>query len=125
MKTRTTRILYWVLTILFVVSMLLDGIAGLMRVEDGKTAMIELGYPLYILTILGLAKILGAIAILQTAFQTIKEWAYAGFAFIFIGAFLSRAFVGDNPAMLFPPLVVLVFMFATYYLWKKVWNYQN
>ena len=105
--------------------MLLDGIAGVLRFEAGIEAMEHLGYPVYILTIVGLAKIFGALAIFQTAFQTIKEWAYAGFTITFIGAFLSRAFVGDGIGLLIPPMVVLVFMFFTYYLWKKVWNYQN
>jgi hypothetical protein len=49
-----------------------------------------------------------------------KEWAYAGFAFNFIGAFASRAFVGDEIGLLIPPVVMLGVLFGAYYLWKKV-----
>jgi len=56
---------------------------------------------------------------LQTKFNIIKEWAYAGFAFNFIGAIASRAFVHDEFSLLIPPLVMLVIMFVTYYFWKK------
>jgi L-lactate permease len=65
------------------------------------------------------AKILGVIAILQPMFKTIKEWAYAGFAFNFISAFVSRAIVGDGVPDLIPPLIMLAVLFFTYFLWKK------
>jgi len=99
--------------------MLLDGIVGVMRIEAGKEALAHLGYPEYNLTIFGVAKILGSIAILQPKFRTIKEWAYAGFTINFIGAFASHAFVGDGIGMLIPPIITLMIMFTSYLLWKK------
>jgi hypothetical protein len=119
MKPTTTKIIYWIVTMLFSLLMLMDGIAGLLRVEGGKQGMIHLGYPMYILSIVGMAKILGVIAIVQTKYQTIKEWAYAGFAFTFIGACASRAFAGDGAGLLIPPLIMLAFMFLTYFLWNR------
>jgi hypothetical protein len=71
------------------------------------------------MVITGAFKILGAIAILQNKYKTIKEWAFAGFAINFIGAFASRAFMGDAIGLLIPPLVVLAVMFVVYYFWKK------
>ncbi len=120
MKPKTIKIIYWLVTGLFVLAMFLDGIAGMLRVEAGKEGLAHLGYPMYFLTILGGAKILGAVAILQTKFQTIKEWAYAGFTFNFISAFASHAFVSDGIGMLIPPVVTLVIMFISYFLWKKI-----
>ncbi len=119
MKPKTIKTLYWVITIIFCVAMLLDGIAGLNLAEEGKKALHQLGYPFYIMTITGIAKILGAIAILQTKYDTIKEWAYAGFAIDFIGAAASWAFVGGGLIGVLPPLVALAFMFVVYYLWKR------
>jgi len=100
--------------------MLLDGIVGVLRIEGGKEALAHLGYPEYNLTIFGVAKILGSIAILQPKFRTIKEWANAGFTINFIGAFASHAFVGDGIGQLIPPVIALVIMFISYILWKKI-----
>jgi len=120
MKPKTIKIIYWSVTIFFALAMLLDGIVGVMRIEAGKEALAHLGYPEYNLTIFGIAKILGSIAILQPKFRTIKEWAYAGFTINFIGAFASHAFVGDGIGMLIPPVITLVIMFISYFLWKRI-----
>jgi hypothetical protein len=99
--------------------MLMDGGAGVVKEKTGQEVMNHLGYPIYIMVITGAFKILGAIAILQNKYKTIKEWAFAGFAINFIGAFASRAFMGDAIGLLIPPLVVLAVMFVVYYFWKK------
>ncbi len=119
MKSKNVIITYWIITVIFAIAMFLDGLAGVLRVEGGKEALAHLGFPEYCLTILGIAKISGAIAILQTAFYTIKEWAYAGFTFIFIGAFASHAFVSEGIGLLIPPIFMLAIMFVSYFLWKK------
>ncbi|MBC7488282.1 MAG: DoxX family protein [Cytophagaceae bacterium] len=119
MNSKTINILYWIITGLFCAAMLLDAIGGLMRSEEGKVALAHLGYPEYLMSIVGIAKVLGVLAILQTKFNVIKEWAYAGFTINFIGAALSHFFTGDTMGMFFMPLIVLAFMFVSYYLWKK------
>jgi len=119
MKPKTMNILYWIVTLIFCAAMLMDGIAGLMRVEDGKEGLAHLGYPEYMMSIVGIAKVLGVLAILQTKFKVVKEWAYAGFTINFLGATLSHLFVGDATGMSLAPLVILAFMFVTYYLWKQ------
>jgi hypothetical protein len=119
MKTNKIKIFYWVSTGIFALLMLMDGIGGLMHEPTGVAIMKHLGYPEYVLTIFGVAKLLGALAILQPKFQTIKEWAFAGFAINFIGAFCSRAAVGDPFAELVPPVVMLLIMFVPYYAWKR------
>jgi len=110
---------YWIATILFALMMIMDGFGGITQQEAGREVLKHLGYPMYLLIITGSAKIIGAIAILQTKFKVIKEWAFAGFAINFIGAFVSRAFVGDEMSLLIPPIVALAIMFIPYFLWKK------
>ncbi|WP_460981685.1 DoxX family protein [Spirosoma fluminis] len=118
-KSKSLRIAYWALTGLFALAMLMDGIAGVMQEKTGQDVMRHLGYPMYVLIIFGTAKILGVLALVQPNFNTLKEWAYAGFAINFIGAFASRAFVGDDIGLFLPPLVMLGVMFLTYYVWKR------
>jgi hypothetical protein len=119
MKPKTISALYWILTILFCIAMLLDAIGGLTQQEAGKEVLRHLGYPMYLLTIAGTAKLLGVIAILQTRFQAIKEWAYSGFTISFICAIWSRAYMGDSIGLLIPPIIMLVYLFFIYFLWKK------
>lgn len=119
MKTNKISIFYWVATGIFSLMMLADGFGGITHEATGVAIMKHLGYPEYVLTIFGTAKILGAIAIIQTKFKTIKEWAYAGFVINFIGAFCSRAAVGDPVGELIPPVVALLILFVPYYAWKR------
>ncbi len=125
MKPKTTRTLYWLFTVLFALMMLLDGFGGVTKQQAGQDVMKHLGYPIYVLTVFGVAKLLGALAILQNRFIVIKEWAYAGFAFNFIGAFASRFFTGDPVGETLFPLVILAFMFLPYFLWKKIQDAPN
>jgi uncharacterized membrane protein YphA (DoxX/SURF4 family) len=111
---------YWIATIIFALMMIADGFGGITQQEAGKEVLKHLGYPMYLLIIVGIAKLLGAVSILQNKFTAIKEWAYAGFAINFIGAFASRAFVGDGISLLIPPIIALAIMFIPYILWKKL-----
>ena len=101
---------YWVATALFCLAMTAGGTMNLMRAEMQKEAMTALGYPDYLMTILGVAKILGVIALLIPGVPLLKEWAYAGFTFDLLGAGSSHAFVGDSPAEILVPLTSLHLM---------------
>lgn len=122
---RKLKTWYWIATIIFALMMLMDGFGGITQQEAGKEVLKHLGYPMYLLIIVGIAKVLGAAAILQNKFYTIKEWAFAGFAINFIGAFASRAFVGDEISLLIPPFIGLAIMFIPYFLWKKLDSYEK
>ena len=119
MSPKTIKILYWSLTILYSLAMIMDGIGGITRQEAGKEVMTHLGYPVYALTIFGIAKICGAIGLLQMQSRSFKEWAFAGFFINYIGAFASRAFVGDEIGLLVLPLVLLAITILYYWLWKE------
>jgi hypothetical protein len=120
MQPGTLRISYWTATIIFALLLVMDGLGGVMQAEAGKQSLAHLGYPLYLLTMMGTAKILAAVAIVQTRFRAIKEWAFAGFAISCVGAFWSRAVVGDGIDLLIYPVVFLAIMFVPYFFWKKL-----
>jgi hypothetical protein len=120
MKPKTLTTLYWIFTIIFALMIFLDGIGGVTRQQAGIDALKHLGYPIYFLTIAGVARLLAVVALLQTKFKVIKEWAFAGVAINFVGAFASREFVGDSFGLTIFPLIMLGFLFIPYTLWKKV-----
>jgi hypothetical protein len=76
----------------------------------------HLGYPSYLLTILGVAKLLGVAALVYPRWRTLTEWAYAGFSFDLLGASASHAFSGDPLANILSPLVFLGLLSASYWL---------
>ncbi|MDB5024130.1 MAG: hypothetical protein JWP78_1885 [Mucilaginibacter sp.] len=119
MKPKTIKIVYWVLVILFCLSAIGDAIGGLTKAKLGIEGLQHLGYPLYLMSFLSVLKLLGVTALLQTKFQSIKEWAFAGFAFTFLGAFVSKVFVGDGITILLPPVIMLIILFVLYYFWRK------
>jgi hypothetical protein len=99
---KATNIIFWVSTVLFAAAMFASGVGGVM-VSEGSVALItdQLGYPKYIIAFLGVAKILGAVAIVVPGFPRIKEWAYAGLFFDLIGAtYSSVAISGFDPQIL-------------------------
>ena len=107
---------YWVLTVLVVLSQGISGVMDLIAaapIVDGLTA---LGYPPYLVFILGPAKLLGAIALAWRGAPLVKEWAYAGFTFDFLGASLSHALNGDGIDLIAPPLVLLAILVGSYVL---------
>ena len=118
MAPKSLRIAYWTATVVFALLLVMDGLGGITRAEAGVEALTHLGYPLYLLPAFGVAKVLAAIAILQTKFRTPKEWAFAGWAFTCVGAFVSRAVVGDTVELIYP-VVFLALMAVPYWLWLR------
>ncbi|MBP0723646.1 DoxX family protein [Bacillus sp. RG28] len=81
---------YWIFTVLVVVFMGVGAITDTVKAHDAVELFKHLGYPEYLLPFLGIAKILGIIAILIPGFPRIKEWAYAGLVFDLTGAMYSN-----------------------------------
>ena len=82
--------------------------------QGGVDMIMQLGYPVYFLTILGVWKILGTITILVPKFPLMKEWAYAGFFFAMSGAIFSHTASGSTNEI-FPSLLLLI---LTIISWK-------
>ena len=114
MASKTTA--YWITTGLFCAMLGFSGIAHSMRIEFVAESMAELGYPAYLMTILGTAKLLGVAALLAPGRPLLKEWAYAGFAFNLIGATASHAFAGDPVFATIRPALALTIGAASYLL---------
>lgn len=114
MKKRD-RIIYWVATIWLSLGMVSTGIVQLIQMEEEVEKMNTLGYPSYFLTIIGVWKILGVIAVLVPKFPLVKEWAYAGFFFLMSGAIFTHLAVGDEAVEYFGPVLLLVLTIVSWY----------
>jgi hypothetical protein len=112
---KTQKIIYWVATIWLALGMLSTGIVQLIKMKEEADVMAHLGYPLYFLTILGIWKILGVVAVLIPKFPLLKEWAYAGFFFAMSGAVFSHLASGDGAVEFFGPTLLLVLTFVSWY----------
>lgn len=86
---------YWSVTILLAAAIMLSGIGQLMQFGGNLELVRNLGYPLYVLTILGIWKVLGAIALVVPGLPRLKEWVHAGIFFLMTGAALSHVFAND------------------------------
>jgi uncharacterized membrane protein len=86
---------YWATTALLVFGMLSGGVAELARRRDNVDGIVHLGYPVYLVTVIGFWKVLGSLALLVPRFPRLKEWAYAGIFFNMTGAAASHAVCGD------------------------------
>lgn len=117
---KTTKIFYWIFTILLVALMLFSAIGSFMNNPQGVEFAKHLGYPLYLFKFLAVAKILGVIAILVPGNRRLKEWAYAGFTFDLIGAVYSGLSVGDALTAWIPVFVGLIFVFGSYITYHKM-----
>ena len=117
MKKRN-KIIYWIATIWLALGMLSTGAVQLFKAKQGQGGadmIAHLGYPVYLLTLLGICKILGVIALLIPKFPLLKEWAYAGFVFIMSGAIFSHIASGDPVTAIFPSLLLLILIAVSWY----------
>lgn len=118
--SKNTKIFYWIFTLLFVLPMIGTAIPELFTASPGSLPVLHrLGYPAYFARIIGLAKLLGAAAVLFDRFRRLKDWAYAGFTFDYLGAIASHLFSGDKSEPLLP-LVFLLVSTISYIFWRKL-----
>ena len=109
------KIIYWISTIWLALGMLSSGIVQLLNMKAETDFILQLGYPAYFLTILGIWKILGVVALLIPKFPLIKEWAYAGFFLAMSGAVFSHMALGNSISEIFPPLLLLILTVISWY----------
>ncbi len=115
--TKKNKIIYWIATTWLAFGMLSTGAVQLFKGKAGQGGVdmiTHLGYPLYLLTILGVWKILGVIAVLIPKFPLLKEWAYAGFFFAMSGAAFSHIASGTVNEI-FPSLLLLILTIVSWY----------
>ena len=114
MSPKARTYLYLITTGLFSLGMLGGGVMDLRQPPELVETMKHLGYPAYVMTMLGVGKLLGVAALLAPRLPRLKEWAYAGFAFDLIGASVSHAASGDPMGKILPPLVLLGIAMASW-----------
>lgn len=114
---KRNNIIYWTATALMSAGMLGSGLAQVFQVKDMIDLVTPLGYPAYFLTIIGVWKVLGVIAILLPGFKLLKEWAYAGFFFVMTGALFSHLAhgIGDIKEVLGPVFQTLFIVTSWYF----------
>ncbi len=121
---KSVKIIYWVSTILFALLMAFTAIPSLMKSKESLEFMTHLGYPLYFVQFISVAKILGSITLLIPGIPKIKEWAYAGLFFDLGGALFSvYAIDGINPGMGFIGFSFLLGIVS--YIYKQKYSTLN
>ncbi len=113
--TKRNKIIYWIATAWLSLGMTATGIVQLIKMKEETDMMSHLGYPLYFLTILGIWKLLGVVAVLLPKFPLLKEWAYAGFFFSMTGAVFSHFACGDSAKEFFGPVLLIILTIVSWY----------
>lgn len=112
------KIIYWISTLWLALGMVSTGLVQILGAKEGTggaDSLAHLGFPAYLLPLLGVAKILGVIAILVPRFPRVKEWAYAGFFFIMAGAMFSHVAAGDAVTEILPALLLVALTAISWY----------
>lgn len=112
---KRNTIIYWIFTLWMSLGMVSTAIVQLMKSKDELANFTTLGYPSYLMTIIGVWKILGVIAILIPKRLLLKEWAYAGFFFVMSGAVVSHTIVSDTLGNTFPAILLFALVIISWY----------
>lgn len=116
---KRNRIIYWIATLWLALGMVFTGVGQIVTMNSGTGGgemMKSLDFPLYIMPLLGILKILGTTIILIPGFRLIKEWAYAGFFFLMSGAIFSHIEVDDPFSKAIPAILLLLLTVISWYL---------
>jgi DoxX-like protein len=113
------RLLYWIPTAQVVLVMASGGLFDAIQTRSALGVFHHLGYPDYFSTLLGVAKLLGVIALLAPVPRALREWAYAGFTFDVAGAIFSILAVGDPPSHVAIPLYALAMLQLSYFASRR------
>ncbi|HRI22728.1 MAG TPA: DoxX family protein [Panacibacter sp.] len=121
MTAKTTNLVYWISTIIFAALMIFSAVGGLQPTQEAIQFMHDgLGYPVYFIQFISVAKLLGSIVILIPGLNRVKEWAYAGLFFDLAGAVYSS--IGSSGK--FDPMTLTMLAWIlpgviSYYFWHK------
>ena len=107
------KVIYWVSTGLMAALSVFAAVTYLLGTPQSVEGFSHIGYPQQLRVILGIAKLLGAIALVVPRLPKLKEWAYAGFTFAWICAFVAHYLANDGPRA-FMPLILLVLLVISY-----------
>ena len=122
MTSKASNIIYWISTILFAGLMIFSAAGGLQPTQQAiQLIHDQLGYPVYFIPFISVAKVIASIVILIPAIgRSVKEWAYAGLFFDLAGAIYSGiAVAGRFDPQMIGMLIWIVPGVVSYYLWHK------
>lgn len=112
---KTNRIVYWIATAWLSLGMLSTGIVQIMHRKEEVDFITSLEYPEYLLTWLGIVKMIGVIIVLVPGIPLLKEWTYAGFFFMMSGAVFSHVAAGEAASETLPALLLLTLTVVSWY----------
>ena len=107
---------YWIITAILSFCIFFGGLAQAVQAKGVVQGFKPLGYPTYFISLIGVWKVLGVIAILIPKFPLLKEWAYAGLFFAMTGAVISHIASDDVKVQIIAPIVLAVFTVLSWYL---------
>lgn len=113
---RSRLIAFWLVTGLLAFGMLAGGTGQLLHAQFNVAGMVHLGYPLYVLSIIGAWKLAGTLVVLLPGWRLAKEWAYAGLFFLLTSATASHLANGDSLGEALPSFVFAGLTVASWYL---------
>ena len=105
--SRGRSIVFWMATVSVVAELAVGGVWDLLRIDYVRDVVEHLGHPTYVLTIMGVWKVLGAVALLVPGYPRLKEWVYAGAVINYASAVASHLVVGDGIAAIVAPAALL------------------
>ena len=117
---KKTKIIYWIFTGLITAMLGVGSVYDAISAPEAVDYVTRLGYPAYLVPFLGVAKLLGLIAILVPGYPRVKEWAYAGLMFDLIGAMYSHISRGDAPQNWAPILLPILLVAGSYIYYHKL-----
>lgn len=116
---KTIKIVYYTLTVIIALMMTFSAYSYL--TNDGiKQAFVHLGFPSFFRVELAIAKLVGAAVLLLPVYPRIKEWAYAGFAIVFVSAFVAHVSSGDPASVFIMPVIFLAVLLGSYVSYHKL-----
>lgn len=114
MKKRD-KYIYWIATLWLSLGLVSTGIVQLIQMDEEIVRMNQLGFPPYILPLLGVWKLLAVVALLVPRYPLVKEWAYAGIIFNMTGALFAHA-ISQSPGLdFFGPTLLTVLTILSWY----------
>jgi DoxX-like family len=117
----TSKILFWATTGFVAFGMAASSIMYFTYNPAIVEGFEHIQFPRYMIVVLGVAKLLGAIGLLLPKQAKLNEWAYAGFTFMFVGAIFSHLATSSPFA---PPLIALILLGVSYWSRAKTFPSQ-
>ena len=122
---RLRTIIYWIVSAPVLLETAVGAEWDLARIPFVREIFAHLGYPLYLLTILGVAKVLAVIGLVTPRARRGKEWAYAGVFFVYAGAACSHYAIGDGADKIGMPLAFAALTLVSSALWGGSRDHAN